>query len=109
MVNALSESLNLRIHKEGKTYEQNYIEGVPTKPLKKIGKSAKSGTTISFKPSTKTFSDISFHYDVLAKRLRELSFLNSGLTITLFDERTNKKDSFLFKGGIHAFVSHLNK
>ena len=109
VVNALSESLNLRIHKDGKSYEQNYIGGVPTKPLKKIGKSAKSGTTISFKPSPKTFTDTSFHYDVLAKRLRELSFLNSGLTISLFDERSNKKDSFLFNGGIQAFVSHLNK
>ena len=92
VVNALSESLGLRIHKDGKSYEQNYVEGVPIKPLKKIGKSDKSGTTINFKPSTKTFSDTSFHYDVLAKRLRELSFLNSGLTITLFDERTNKND-----------------
>ena len=65
-------------------------------PLKKIGKSAKSGTTISFKPSPKTFTDTSFHYDVLAKRLRELSFLNSGLTISLFDERSNKKGLFPF-------------
>jgi len=109
VVNALSESLSLRIHKDGKSYEQNYVEGVPTKPLKKIGTSNKSGTTINFKPSLKTFSDTSFHYDVLAKRLRELSFLNSGLTINLFDERTSKKDTFIFDGGIQAFVSHLNK
>ncbi len=109
VVNALSESLSLRIHKEGGSYEQEYLNGVPQKPLKKIGKTEKSGTTISFMPSSKTFTDTSFHYDVLAKRLRELSFLNSGLQINLFDERTNKQDSFLFKGGIRAFVSHLNK
>ena len=109
VVNALSESLSLRIHKDGQSYEQDYINGAPIKPLKKIGKTKKTGTTISFKPSPKTFSDMSFHYDVLAKRLRELSFLNSGLCINLLDERSNKKDVFLFKGGIQAFVSHLNK
>ena len=109
VVNALSETLNLRVHKDGYSYEQDYLHGVPTKPLKKIGKTEKSGTTISFKPSPKTFSDASFHYDVLAKRLRELSFLNSGLRIELLDERTNKSDAFVFNGGIQAFVSHLNK
>ena len=109
VVNALSESLSLIIHKEGHSYEQEYLNGVPKKPLKKVGKTEKTGTTISFKPSPKTFSDISFHYDILAKRLRELSFLNSGLRINLFDERTNKQDTFLFNGGIQAFVSHLNK
>ena len=109
VVNALSETLSLRVHKDGNSYEQDYLHGVPTKPLKKIGKTEKSGTTISFKPSPKTFSDASFHYDVLAKRLRELSFLNSGLRIELLDERTNKSDAFVFNGGIQAFVSHLNK
>ena len=109
VVNALSESLNLRIHKDGKSYEQSYVGGVPVKPLKKIGKSTKSGTTISFKPSTKTFSDTSFHYDVLAKRLRELSFLNSGVCIELADERDGKTDRFEYEGGINAFVGHLNR
>ena len=109
VVNALSESLSLMIHKEGHSYEQEYLNGVPKKPLKKVGKTEKTGTTISFKPSPKTFSDTSFHYDILAKRFRELSFLNSGLRINLFDERTNKQDTFLFNGGIRAFVSHLNK
>jgi DNA gyrase subunit B len=109
VVNALSETLKLRIHKDGNSYEQDYTNGVPAKPLKKIGKTEKSGTTISFKPSLKTFTDTSFHYDVLAKRLRELSFLNSGLRIELHDERTNKSDLFVFNGGIQAFVSHLNK
>ena len=109
VVNALSESLSLMIHKEGHSYEQEYFNGVPKKPLKKIGKTEKTGTTISFKPSPKTFTDTSFHYEILAKRLRELSFLNSGLRINLFDERTNKQDTFLFNGGIRAFVAHLNK
>ena len=109
VVNALSETLNLRIHKDGYNYEQNYSDGVPDKPLKRLGKTEKSGTTITFKPSSKTFSQTAFHYEILAKRLRELSFLNSGLVIKLFDERSSKKESFLFKGGIKAFVKHLNK
>ena len=109
VVNALSETLNLRIHKGGYSYVQNYLNGVPEKPLKKLGKTNKNGTTISFKPSLKTFSQTEFHYEVLAKRLRELSFLNSGLVIRLVDERNNKNEKFLFKGGIKAFVKHLNK
>ena len=109
VVNALSESLDLRIHKDKKLYIQSYKHGVPVGPLKKTGKSEKNGTTISFKPSPKTFTDTTFHYDILAKRLREMSYLNSGLRINLSDERSEKKDSFYFKGGISAFVSHLNK
>jgi len=108
VVNALSETLSLRIHKDGHNYEQNYSDGVPDKPLKRLGKTEKNGTTISFKPSPKTFSQTAFHYEILAKRLRELSFLNSGLVIKLVDERNNKKETFLFKGGIKAFVKHLN-
>jgi len=109
VVNALSESLNLRIHKNGHVYLQDYSHGKPDGPLKKGSKSNKSGTTISFKPSPKTFTNTIYSYDVLAKRLRELSFLNSGLTITLSDERDSKTESFFFEGGIKAFVSHLNK
>ena len=109
VVNALSETLSLRIHKTGFLYHQDYKHGTPTKPLKKGLKTNKQGTTINFKPSTKTFTNASFQYEVLSRRLRELSFLNSGLRINLVDERSTKKDSFLFKGGIKAFVSHLNK
>ncbi|MEO1929633.1 MAG: ATP-binding protein, partial [Gammaproteobacteria bacterium] len=109
VVNALSETLNMRIHKNGHVYEQDYTHGVPDKPIKKGGKTNKSGTTISFKPSTKTFTNTVFHFEILAKRLRELSFLNSGLTIKLSDDRTNKDETFYFEGGIKAFVKHLNK
>jgi len=109
VVNALSESLNLRIHKNGSVYLQDYTHGVPNAALKKGPKSERNGTTISFKPSPKTFTNTKYSFDVLAKRLRELSFLNSGLTINLSDERTNKNETFYFEGGIKAFVSHLNK
>ena len=109
VVNALSESLELRVHKDKKLYVQSYKHGVPVGPLKQQGKSDKNGTTISFKPSNKTFTDTVFHYEILAKRLREMSYLNSGLRINLEDEKNDKKESFYFKGGISAFVSHLNK
>ena len=109
VVNALSENLSLRIHRDGFLYEQDYKHGVPLKPLKKGNKTNKQGTTINFKPSSKTFTNAVFLYEVLSRRLRELSFLNSGLRINLVDERSTKKDSFLFKGGIKAFVTHLNK
>ncbi|MBT07628.1 MAG: DNA topoisomerase (ATP-hydrolyzing) subunit B [Rhodospirillaceae bacterium] len=108
VVNALSESLNLRIHKNGYVYLQDYTHGKPSGALKKGDKSDKSGTTISFKPSPKTFTNTKYSFEILAKRLRELSFLNSGLTINLSDERADKKESFFFEGGIKAFVSHLN-
>ena len=109
VVNALSETLNLRVHKNGHTYEQDYIHGVPQKPLKKGSKTDRSGTTVTFKPSGKTFTNTTYSFDILSKRLRELSFLNSGLTIKLTDTRSNKEDEFYFEGGIRAFVSHLNK
>ncbi len=109
VVNALSETLNLRIHKNGNIYLQDYTHGKPNGTLKKGPKSDKNGTTISFKPSPKTFTNTKYSYEILAKRLRELSFLNSGLTISLTDERVDKNESFFFEGGIKAFVSHLNK
>ncbi len=109
VVNALSESLNLRIHKNGYVYLQDYTHGKPNGTLKKGPKSEKNGTTISFKPSSKTFTNTKYSFEILAKRLRELSFLNSGLTINLSDERDEKEESFFFEGGIKAFVSHLNK
>jgi len=109
VVNALSEELNLEIRKNGQLHKQKYIMGEPVEPLKAVGPAEGTGTLINFKPSSKTFTDVEFHYDILAKRLRELSFLNSGVRISLEDERTDKQDVFEFEGGISAFVEHLNK
>ena len=109
VVNALSEALTLTINRDGKVYKQEYKEGEPLAPIKAIGKSSVTGTSLTFRPSEKTFNNIEFEYDILSKRLRELSFLNSGVKIELIDERDDKKDIFQFKGGINAFVSHLNR
>ena len=109
VVNALSETLTLTINRDNKTYKQEYKEGEPLAPIKAVGKSSQTGTTLRFKPSEKTFSNIEFKYEILSKRLRELSFLNSGIKIELIDERNDKKDTFQFKGGINAFVLHLNR
>jgi DNA gyrase subunit B len=109
VVNALSEELNLEIRKNGQLYKQQYRMGNPVAPLTAVGAVEGSGTLINFKPSSETFTDVEFHYDILAKRLRELSFLNSGVRISLQDERTDRHDVFEFEGGIGAFVEHLNK
>ena len=109
VVNALSEELNLEVRKNGILYKQQYRMGNPVAPLAPVGTAEDSGTLINFKPSSETFTDVEFHYDILAKRLRELSFLNSGVRITLQDERNDRQDVFEFEGGISAFVEHLNK
>ncbi len=109
VVNALSESLRLVIHREGDVYEQNYALGVPTAPIKKTGKTDKSGTIIHFKPSPEIFTETVYKFETLSNRLRELSFLNSGVHIEITDERSDKKDVFVYEGGITAFVEHLNK
>lgn len=109
VVNALSEELKLTIRLNNKLYEQHYRNGDPVAPLAEMGEATERGTEIRFKPSSATFSNIHFTYEILSKRLRELSFLNSGVRIFLMDERSGRHDLFSYEGGIKAFVEDLSK
>ena len=108
VVNALSQELKLTIYRGGKIHEQDYSDGAPKSKLKVTGKTDKTGTEVMFVPSVTTFTNILFDYETLEARLRELSFLNSGLKIILEDERTSKKTEFMHKGGLAEFVAFLN-
>jgi DNA gyrase subunit B len=109
VVNALSECLELEIKRGGKVYSQRYERGRKTTPLQTVGKTKKTGTTITFKPDPEIFKDQAFSYDFLAQRLRELSFLNKGITINIEDERSEKSNQFFYKGGIISFVEYLDR
>jgi DNA gyrase subunit B len=109
VVNALSEKLLLTIHRDGHVWYQEYREGNPTAPLAIIGNSPRTGTAVTFSPSDKIFKNIDFHFDILASRLRELAFLNGGLVIHLWDDRSAKHEVFEYTGGIRAFIQHLHR
>src|SRR3974390_3745707 len=109
VVNALSDYLQLIICRDGRMHRQEYHLGEPAAPLAAVGECRERGPTIRFRPSARIFTNIQFNYEVLAKRLRELSFVNSGVRIELIDERENKTDVFQHEGGLQAFVKHLKR
>ncbi len=109
VVNALSDWLRLKIYKNGKVYQMEFARGVPQAPLAEMGTTERSGTEVHFFPSLDTFALIEFSFDILAKRLRELSFLNNGVKIELIDQRHNKSENFAYSGGVRGFVEYMNR
>jgi DNA gyrase subunit B len=109
VVNALSETLEVEIWRDKKVYRQSYQRGAPTTPLENTGITDRRGTKVTFKPDAQIFETTAFSFDTLSQRLRELSFLNRGILITLEDERDGKKHRFQYQGGIASFVEHLNR
>ena len=109
VVNALSETLQLEIKREGKIHTQSYLRGKPVSPLGVIGETNTSGTRIRFKADSEIFEDLNFRFEILSNRLRELAFLNKGLRIHIHDERDGKDNEFYFEGGIVSFIEHLGK
>ena len=109
VVNALSESLEVEIKRDGKVYQQRYTRGVPQAALNEVGRSKERGTRVTFKPDSQVFESLDLSFDMLSQRLRELAFLNKGVRITIEDERSQKKHELVYKGGIVSFVEHLNR
>ena len=109
VVNALSEWLKLRIWRDGESHFMEFHDGVAVKPLEVTGETERRGTEVHFLASRETFGNVEFHYDILAKRLRELSFLNNGCKIELIDQRTGKSENFAHAGGVQGFVEYMNR
>ncbi len=109
VVNALSELVDLEIRKDGLVYRQTYTRGVPKGDLANVGKTSRRGTKVTFRPDTEIFTETEYSFDILATRMRELSFLNSGIRIELTDERNDKAQVFEYEGGIKSFVEHINR
>jgi DNA gyrase subunit B len=109
VVNALAETLEVEIKRDGKVFQQSYVRGDPQAPLKEVGKSKERGTRVTFKPDGQIFETTDFSFDILSQRLRELAFLNRGVKITIEDERSQKQHEFFYKGGLLSFVEHLNR
>lgn len=109
VVNALSDWLKLKIYRNGKAYQIEFKRGEATSPLVETGVTDRRGTEVHFFASVETFGNIEFHYEILAKRLRELSFLNNGVKIELIDQRTGKSENFAYSGGVKGFVEYMNR
>ncbi|EGZ48068.1 DNA topoisomerase (ATP-hydrolyzing) subunit B [Neisseria wadsworthii] len=109
VVNALSDWVTLTIHRDGKEHFVKFVNGVAEEPLKEVGPSDKKGTTVCFRASEETFGKVEYSFDILAKRIRELSFLNNGVDIELFDQRDGKHENFAFSGGVAGFVQYMNR
>ena len=109
VVNALSDWLRLRVYRAGKVHEVEFKRGERVAPLKAVGDTDKTGTEVTFLPSTETFNNVDFHFELLCKRIRELSFLNNGVKIELIDHRSGKSENFEFSGGIKGFVEYMNR
>ncbi len=109
VVNALSEWLEMEIHRDGKVWYQRFERGLPEQPLEAIGDAKTTGTSITFKPDAEIFAKTTFSFDTLSQRLRELSYLNAGVNISIVDERANKRHDFSYEGGVNSFVKDLNK
>src|SRR5450759_2085464 len=109
VVNALSVYLDLEVRRDGGVYSQSYVRGVPNAPLEQVGKTKSRGTKVTFKPDDTIFEETEFSYDIISNRLRELAFLNSGVKITLIDERDDRQSEFFFEGVIVSFVEYINR
>src|SRR2546422_6430273 len=109
VVNALSEWLRLSTWRDGQVHQMEFRSGVPVAPLRATGATERRGTEVHFLASKEVFGTVDYHYDILARRLRELSFLNNGVRIVLIDQRAGKEENFAFSGGVKGFVEYMNR